>query len=400
MGYGGGAAIAGYAEWRPRVRKDITPKHFTVEQWALLAKQALDDAGIAPGDVDGIVTAGFPETPMMAPATVAEYLGVDANFAEYVDLGGATSAGMIWRAAAAIDLGLANVVLCTVPGTPLPDIRPTSAGGRTYLGALSDSIGSAQAEFEIPFGNVGQNAAYATIAQRYGAEYGYDERAMAKIAVDQRTNAITNPEAVFFGKPLTIEDVLASPFIAEPLHMLEIVMRCAGGASVVVARTDIAEHGPNRAVRIAGFGEGVSHKTPTYARDMTVTSMTRAADTAFGMAGVSRDVIDMVSVYDCYTITVLLTLEDAGFCKKGEGQAFIADHDLTWRGNFPCNTHGGQLSFGQPGIAGGMSHVCDATRQLMGRAEANQVAGARTAFVAGTGGLMSEQVALVLEAGS
>ena len=398
MAYGGGAAIAGFAEWRPQPRTRITPTHFTVEQWALLAKQALDDAGISPTEVDGIVTAGFPETAMMAPATVAEYLGVDANFAEYVDLGGATSAGMIWRAAAAIDLGLAQVVLCTVPGTPIPDLAPKPDGGRSYLGALSDAVGSAQAEFEIPFGNVGQNAAYATIAQRYGAVYGYDERAMAKIAVDQRTNAVTHPDAFFFGKPLTVEDVLASPMIAEPLHLLEIVMRCAGGASVVVTRADIADRGPNRAVRIAGFGEAVSHKTPTYARDMTVTSMTRAAETAFRMAGISRDAVDLVSVYDCYTITVLLTLEDAGFCKKGEGQAFVADHDLTWRGDFPCNTHGGQLSFGQPGIAGGMSHVCDATRQLMGRAGANQISGGRTAFVAGTGGLMSEQVALILEA--
>jgi acetyl-CoA C-acetyltransferase len=151
-------------------------------------------------------------------------------------------------------------------------------------------------------------------------------------------------------------------------------------------------------VAIKGFGEGVAHRTPSYARDMTVTTMGRAADCAFRMAGLRREEVDMVSVYDCYTITVLLTLEDAGFCKKGEGQAFVTEHDLTYRGDFPCNTHGGQLSFGQPGIAGGMSHVCDAVRQLMGRAGAGQVQGAEVAFVAGTGGLMSEQVALVLAA--
>jgi acetyl-CoA acetyltransferase len=398
MAYAGSAAIAGFSEWKPEQRSRAEARYFTTEQWALLSRQALDDAGIAPGLVDGIATAGFPETSMMAPATVTEYLGIEVGFAEYVDLGGATSAGMIWRAAAAIDLGLANVVLCTVPGTPIPELASRTEGGRTYLGSLSDAVGSPQAEFEIPFGNVGQNAAYALIAQRYGATYGYDPAALAKIAVDQRFSAQANPAAIFCGKPLTVADVLASPMIAEPLHMLEIVMRCSGGASVVVARADIAASGPNRPVAIKGFGEGVAHRTPSCARDMTVTTMGRAADCAFRMAGLRREEVDMVSVYDCYTITVLLTLEDAGFCKKGEGQAFVTEHDLTYRGDFPCNTHGGQLSFGQPGIAGGMSHVCDAVRQLMGRAGAGQVQGAEVAFVAGTGGLMSEQVALVLAA--
>lgn len=398
MAYSGSAAIAGFAEWRPQVRARAEQRYFTTEQWALLSREALADAGIAPSMVDGVVTAGFPETSMMAPATVTEYLGIEAGFAEYVDLGGATSAGMIWRAAAAIDLGLASVVLCTVPGTPIPELRPRPAGGRTYLGSLSDEVGSAQGEFEIPFGNVGQNAAYALVAQRYGATYGYDPAALAKIAADQRFNAQANPAAIFCGKPITVDDVLASPMIAEPLHLLEIVMRCSGGASVVVARSDIAAAGRNRPVVICGFGEGVAHRTPTYARDMTVTTMRRAADCAFRMAGVERDEIDLVSVYDCYTITVLLTLEDAGFCEKGGGQAFVTGHDLTYQGDFPCNTHGGQLSFGQPGIAGGMSHVCDAARQLMGRAGAAQVPDARLAFVAGTGGLISEQVALVLAA--
>ncbi len=398
MAYCAGAAIAGFAEWRPEARSRAEPRYFTTEQWALLSRQALDDAGISPAMVDGIVTAGFPETSMMAPATVTEYLGVEAGFAEYVDLGGATSAGMIWRAAAAIDLGLASVVLCTVPGMPVPALAPRPAGARTYLGSLSDEVGSAQAEFEIPFGNVGQNAAYALVAQRYGATYGYDPAALAKIAADQRFNAQANPAAIFHGKPITVDDVLASPMIAEPLHMLEIVMRCSGGASVVVARSDIAAGGRNRPVVVRGFGEGVAHRTPTFARDMAVTTMNRAAACAFGMAAVSRDEIDLVSVYDCYTITVLLTLEDAGFCPKGEGQGFVTSHDLTYRGDFPCNTHGGQLSFGQAGIAGGMSHVCDAARQLMGRAGAAQVPGASLAFVAGTGGLMSEQVALILAA--
>jgi acetyl-CoA C-acetyltransferase len=115
------------------------------------------------------------------------------------------------------------------------------------------------------------------------------------------------------------------------------------------------------------------------------------------MAGVARKDIDLVCPYDCYTITVIVTLEDAGFCKKGQGGAFVWDHDLSYAGDFPCNTHGGQLSFGQPGLGGGMSHVTEAVRQLMGRGGERQVKGARLAYVNGNGGIMSEQASLILE---
>jgi acetyl-CoA acetyltransferase len=136
---------------------------------------------------------------------------------------------------------------------------------------------------------------------------------------------------------------------------------------------------------------------PPYAADLMHSPIANAARQAFDMAGVGHADVDMISVYDCYTITVLMTIENAGFCPLGKGMQFVTEHDLTYRGDFPCNTHGGQLSFGQPGLAGGMSHVCDATRQIMGRYEANQVAGCDTAFVAGNGGIMSEQVALILQ---
>jgi acetyl-CoA C-acetyltransferase len=391
MGLQGHAAIAGFAELTPERRPTGTPR-FTIEQWADLAKRALDDAGIDARRVDGIVTAGIAESRMFAPATVAEYLGIPVNFAEFVDLGGATATGMIWRAAAAIELGVADVVVCATPSSPLPE--PPEYG---WYGASSNAYGSPQAEFEIPYGNLAQNAPYAMIAQRYAAEFGYDPRALAKIAVDQRTNACAYPEAVFHGKPITIDDVLASPVIADPLHLLEVVMPVAGGAAVVVTSTDTARtHGRNRPVRIIGFGEHLAFKTPTYAEDLVRTPIGPAATTAFAMAGINRSDVDIASIYDCYTITVLMTLEDAGFCEKGKGAAFVNDHDLTYRGDFPLNTHGGQLSFGQAGLAGGMSHVCDGARQVMGRAP-NQVADCNRAFVSGNGGIMSEQVALILE---
>ena len=134
-----------------------------------------------------------------------------------------------------------------------------------------------------------------------------------------------------------------------------------------------------------------------YAADLMHSPIKAAAERAFNMASVDRGDVDMISVYDCYTITVLMTIENAGFCPLGEGAKFVSEHDLTYAGDFPCNTHGGQLSFGQAGLAGGMSHVCDATRQVMGRCDENQVSECNTAFVSGNGGIMSEQVALILQ---
>jgi acetyl-CoA C-acetyltransferase len=397
MGLRGEAAIVGIAEL-PAVRKPTGPGRFTIEQYALLAKQALDDAGLAADQVTGLISHGIAESDMFAPATLSEYLGIPINFGEVVDLGGATSAGMIWRAAAAIELGLCDVVLAVVPGSynlPVSQTRAPREFG--YYGASSNKYGSPQAEFEIPYGNLGQNAPYAQIARRYAAEFGYDPRALAKIAADQRANACAHPDAVFYGQPITIDDVLASPMVADPLHKLEIVMPCQGGAAVVIASQDAARRTKNRPVWIKGFGERVTFKTPTYAADLLRSPISAAADRAFEMAGVDRASVDTTSIYDCYTITVLMSLEDAGFCEKGKGMEFVNSHDLTFRGDFPVNTAGGQLSFGQAGMAGGMHHVCDGTRQVMGRAGQAQVRDCNTAFVSGNGGIMSEQVALVLQ---
>ncbi len=376
------------------------PAPFTLEQWALLAAAALEDAGLSAEQVDGIVTSHLGESEIFVPSTVAEYLGVRANFAELLDLGGASAAGMVWRAAAAIELGLCDVVLCALPAryiTPSSELKPKTLTDAVFFGSSSNQPGSPQAEFEIPYGNLGQNGPYGQVAQRYAYEYGYDERAMAKIVVDQRVNANHTDGAIWKDTPLSVEDVLASPVIADPLHMLEIVMPCVGGAAVVVASAEVAARARNRPVWVKGFGEHVPFKTPTYAEDLLDTPIRKAADTAFGMTGLTRDQMDMVSIYDCYTITVLLSLEDAGFCEKGKGMSFISDHDLTFRGDFPLNTAGGQLGFGQAGLAGGMHHVCDATRQIMGRAGAAQVAECNRAFVSGNGGILSEQTTLILE---
>src|SRR6185503_7159222 len=147
-----------------------------------------------------------------------------------------------------------------------------------------------------------------------------------------------------------------------------------------------------------GAGEHTTHKSITFAPSITDSAIRGAADRAFKMAGIRRKDVDVASLYDCYTITVLLTLEDAGFAKKGQGGRFVDEHNLQFDGDFPLNPHGGQLSFGQAGLAGGMSHVTEAARQVSGRAEGRQVKKCKFAFVNGNGGIMSEQVSLVLGA--
>jgi acetyl-CoA acetyltransferase len=206
-----------------------------------------------------------------------------------------------------------------------------------------------------------------------------------------------NPNAVFHGKPASIDDVLASKMIADPLHMLEIVMPCAGGGAVVLASREVARRTRHRPVWVTGFGERLTIKTPTYAEDLVVTPVGAASRQAFSMAGVTPNEVDAAQVYDCYTITVLLTLEDAGFCGKGEGMQFVREHDLTYKGDFPLNTGGGQLGVGQAGAAGGMTQVVEAARQIMGRAGERQLGKCDLNYVSGTGGVMSEQSALILQ---
>ena len=398
MGLRGQAQIVGYSERRSE-RKFTGTRKLPLEQWSDLAADALSDAGIDAREVDGLVCGSdIVESQQFVPATVAEYLGWSVNFAERVDLGGATSVGAVWRAAAAIELGICETVVIALAASPLPASPiPRAFDDRFIYGASSSAWGSPQAEFELPYGNIAQNCGYAMYARRYHETYGWDERARAKIAADQRVSACANPNAVFFGQPITIDDVLDSRMIADPLHLLEIVMPCTGGAAIVMTSADRARRTRHRPVAVTGFGERLTHKTPTYAPDIPHTPVAAAAASAFAMANLTPADVDMVELYDCYTITALLTIEDSGFCGRGEAQAFIRDHDLSYKGDFPCNTHGGQLGFGQTGLAGGMSQVIEAVRQIQGRAEMRQLSKHDSAYVTGTGGVMSEQTALILQ---
>ena len=359
-----------------------------VELMLEAARAAVRDAQIEPGQIDGVLVAPLlVGAPVTVPSTISEYLGIRAAYADIVDLGGASAAGMVWRAAAAIEAGLATTVLCTLGDA----LDPKAFYQRTVRWD-----GLPAPEFERPYGPMGANSGYAMIAQRHAYEFGTTDEQRAKIAVDQRTNACATPQALFHGKPISIDDVLGSPRVVDPLHLLEIVMPCSGATALIVTSPDRATAGPHPPVYLMGAGEQVTHAIPASAASLTTSPIVESAARAFAMAGVTPAEIDLVSVYDCYTITVLITLEDAGFCVKGRGGPFVQEHDLTFRGDLPVNTHGGQLSFGQAGLAGGATHISEAVVQLRGQAGERQVRPCALAFVNGNGGIMGEQVSLIL----
>jgi acetyl-CoA C-acetyltransferase len=382
MSLKGKAAAVGIGELKPLKEPG---NNTALGLMARVAAEAIADAGLEKKDIDGfLVGVPFADPGFIYPASAAEVLGLECRMLNQVDIGGASPAGMIWRAAAAIDAGMCNAVLCLVADlNRAGEQRPPTV--------------SVQREFESPYGNIGANCGYAMIARRHMHEYGTKPEQMAKVAVDQRTNALKNPLATFNDKALTISDVLNSRVIVDPLHLFEIVSPVSGGAAVIVASPEIAKRAKHPPIWLLGAGEFANHSSITYAPSLTESPIKTAADAAFKMSGLKPTDMQLVCPYDCYTITVLVTLEDAGFCKKGQGGAFVAEHDLTYKGDLPCNTHGGQLSFGQPGLAGGMSHVTEMIRQLMGRGGERQVKNASLGYVNGNGGIMSEQVALVME---
>lgn len=378
------AAITGFAEYPPtRQPGAIT----SIEIISKLARETAADAGFEKDEIDGLLTtAPLDSYSLYWPTVVGETLGLKLSYFDNVDIGGATAAGMIWRAAAAIQAGLCNNVLCIAAGV-------NSAGGSIQTGGLTPAQ---RAEFDLPYGISQPNAGYAMIARRHMHQYGTTAAQMAKVAVDQRTNALHNPLALFGKKPLTIDDVLSSPMVFDPLHLLEIVSRCSGGAAVLVTRKDLAAKSRNRPVHLLGAGEAGTHLSVATRKDITQSWVQQSATKAFSMAGMNPRDMQFVQVYDCYTITVLVSLEDMGFCAKGQSGPFVAEHDLTFAGDLPCNTNGGQLSVGQPSNAGGMLHIVEAARQLMGRGGGRQVKDATVGVAHGNGGIMGDQVTLIL----
>lgn len=380
-----GTAIVGIAELPPR---RSTPGTTTLELLAKVAVAAVADAGLDHLQIDGLVCGPqVGETPQHVPATVAEYLGLRPRYAGMVDLGGATAAAMVWRAGAAIAAGMCTTVLCLLANSRDP-AAPRRSPNRNPI-----------REFDVPYGASGANQAYAMVAQRHMADFGTTTEQLMCVPVKERENAQLNPDALFHGRTITLEDVRRSPMVMAPLHQLEMVMPCGGGAALVVTSAERARDLAHPLVAMLGAGEAVTHRALSQAPSLTTSPLAAAIDQAYRQAAIGPNDLDLLAAYDCYSILLPITVEDAGLCDKGEGGPWVAEHDFSIASRLPINPHGGQLACGQADLSGGMGHVVEAVRQLRGAAGARQVPNAELALVTGNGATFSEEVALVLAAG-
>ena len=378
----GAFAISGIGELTPQRRTEGVN---TMDLLLKVSAEAARDAGLEPGEIDGLLVGPqVGETPQHVPATVAEYFGMMPTMANVVDLGGASGPGMIWRAAAAIASGQCETVLCVL-GNHRNPVAPRSTNRNPAR------------EFDTPFGASGANTSYALLMQAHMSAHSCPPEDYAQIAAGARANALLNPKAIFHGKPASVEDVLASPMVASPLHLLEIVMPVAGGDAVIVTTRERAAKGPHKPVELWGAGEKVTHRAVSQAPSLTTGPLKPSIARALSQADLAIGEIDFLSLYDCYTIMVATTIEDAGLCAPGEfGLWLRRNGGMGPDARQPINTHGGQLGFGQPDLAGGMTHVVEAVRQLRGTADGRQIASCGSALVTGNGATMSEAVALVL----
>jgi len=384
----GAAAIVGIGELKPARSR---PGRDSMSLLAEAAYLAIQDAGLTKADIDGmILEEGMAPTGSGYNTKMAEYMGIFPTFATGCDAQGAAGVTMALQAAAYVNAGLADYVLCGMSAAVEGVRRDRPAGPpRTE---------TASSEFQVPFGpTVGANGWYAMIAKRYEALYGATVDKRAKICVDFRYNANHNPMAIFHDTPITAEDVINSRIVADPLHMLECVMPCAGACAFIVTRADIARGRPHKPAYILGGALGILRSNLSYVGEITVSPVGKAARKAFSMAGYGPSDVQVMEIYDSFTITVMCELEESGFCKKGEAGDWVNEHDLTFKGDHPCNTHGGQLSYGQASTAGGCAQVTEGVRQIRRDAGEHQVPGPTdVVYVTGSGGSFSQQGALIL----
>lgn len=352
----------------PYVRYSIRAAHWWLARaLALLLKES----GLKKDELDGLAVSSFTLAPDTAIG-LTQHLGVSPRWLDHVPFGGASGVVMLRRAARAVQAGDADVVACIAGDTNHVDsFRLTLANFSQFA---RDAV--------YPYGAGGPNASFAFLTAYYMREFGATREDFGKLCVAQRTNALQFPLALF-KKPLTLEAYLAARPIAEPLHLFDCVMPCAGADAFLVMREDRARHLGLSFAKLKGTIE----RHNAFAADPVQLRAGWALDRAdlFEQAGAGAQDMDFVETYDDYPVITLMQMEDLGFCGKGEGPAFIRRHTFTWDGSFPLNTSGGQLSIGQAGAAGGSLGMVEALRQLTGQAQGRQVKGAKLGLVSGFG---------------
>ncbi len=378
----GKTAIVGVAE------SDLgsTPDKTSLQLIAQATHRALDDAGLSKKDIDGFFCAGWIT---MESIMVAEYLGIKPSYSDSTLPGGSAFEFHVHHAAAAISAGLCETALICYGENRL--------SGRKKGMAMNFVKGAPQEpeeQFETPYGCWVPIPTYALAAQRHMYQYGTTREQLAEIAVATRKWAQLNPLATMRG-PLTIEDVLASPVMCTPLHLRDCCLVSDGGGAVIMTTAERARNLRKRPVLVLGCGESHTHRSITGMPDLTVSPARASGERAYRMAGLRPSDMDLLELYDSFTITVLLQLEDLGFCPKGEGGRFVENQRLAPGGGLPTNTSGGGLSFIHTGMFG-IFLLIEAARQLRGECGDRQVPNARTALCNGIGGSLASSGTVIL----
>lgn len=392
MSLNGSAAIVGAYEHPTRQADGLS----VLRLHADVAKGALADAGLSKSDIDGYFCAG--DAPGLGTATVAEYLGLTLRHVDSTECGGSAPILHVAHAAAAIAAGRCNVALVTLAGRPRAAMaeaqaRAAAAGGKTGKAPLAlrpPDPDCPELAFELPYGPATQNL-YAMVARRHMHEFGTTSEQLAWIKVAASQHAQHNPHAVL-RKVVTVEEVVASPLVADPLHRLDCCVMSDGGGALIVARPEIAKSLKRPLVMVRGTGEAPKHAMGGRI-DLTSSAAAWSGPAAFAEAGITPAQIQYASLYDSFTITVLMQLEDLGFCRKGEGGRFVADGNLiSGVGRLPFNTDGGGLCNNHPANRGGVTKVIEAVRQLRGEAHpAVQVKDCTWALASGIGGALASR---------
>jgi len=373
----GSTAVAGVATYGIDGKHGMQP----MELAGKAALMALGEAGMTPAEIDGFFIALPPTEDAMSGLWGAEYLGINPRVTSNNRVGGSSFQSMAIAAALALDAGMCDAALICY-----------GSNQRSSTGKLITS--SRPFRYESVYRPVAPASAYALAASRHMHEYGTTRRQLAEVAVAARGWANLNPEAYSQGE-LTIDDVLGARIVSSPLGKHDCCLVTDGAAAAVMVRADRARDLQQTPVYLLGGAEATTHRWISQMPDLTTSATAQCAPRAYAQAGVCPEDVDVVELYDAFTINTIMMLEDMGFCAKGEGGAFVEDGAIAPGGRLPVNTMGGGLSYCHPGMFG-MFTLVEAVRQLRGGCGDRQVQGAEIALSHGNGGSLSHQGVLVL----
>jgi acetyl-CoA acetyltransferase len=372
----GGAAIVGAAE---SDLGEVAPGFNVIDLMAQGITRALDDCGLALKDVDGLISSCTQSR--TSPLNLAEYLGMSPRYIDGTIIGGSSFMFHIQHAMMAIEAGLCEVAVIAYGST------------QRTIGRQNASVREIN-PYETPYRPFLPSTAYALAASRHMHEFGTTREQMAEVAVAAREWALKNPVA-WEKKPLTVAEVLAARMVSYPFTVRDICLVTDGGGAIVLVSSERAKSLKKKPVYVLGQGQCITHANISSMLDLTVTGALESGRQAYAMAGLAPKDIDVLELYDAFTINTILFLEDLGFCKKGEGGAFVSGGRIAPGGSLPVNTNGGGLSYCHPGMYG-LFLLIEAVRQLRGECGDRQVKDAETALAHGNGGVLSSQSTVIL----